>query len=98
MDVTRGPAPKRAVPTGISTTTGEAVRAPMQATVVKVVVENGQTVTEGDPLLVLEAMKMEQSIYAHRSGVVAALDAPVGETVSNQHLLLAILESEPADA
>ncbi|MGO3148371.1 MAG: acetyl/propionyl/methylcrotonyl-CoA carboxylase subunit alpha [Leucobacter sp.] len=94
QDVTRGPAPKRAKGLGVAATTGDAVLAPMQATVVKVAVEAGQSVEEGDLLLVLEAMKMEQSIYAHRAGTVSTIDAPIGQTVSNGHLLLAIVDSE----
>ena len=92
--VTRGPAPKRAKGAGISTTTGDSVAAPMQATVVKVAVEEGHTVAEGDLVVVLEAMKMEQSIYAHRDGVVTGIDAPVGQTVPNGHLLLSIVDAE----
>ncbi len=92
QEVTRGPAPRRAKSAGIAAAAGDGVAAPMQATVVKVSVEEGQEVAEGDLLLVLEAMKMEQSIYAHRSGVVAGVDAPVGQTVSNGHLLLSIID------
>lgn len=61
---------------------GNAVTAPMQGTIVKVAVKEGQTVADGDLLVVLEAMKMEQPILAQRSGVVASLDAEVGATVS----------------
>jgi acetyl-CoA/propionyl-CoA carboxylase biotin carboxyl carrier protein len=94
QEVTRGPAPKRAKGAGISAATGNSVAAPMQATVVKVAVDEGQVVSEGDLVVVLEAMKMEQSIYAHRDGTVAHVDAPVGKTVPNGHLLLAILDAE----
>ncbi|MEV8337569.1 biotin carboxylase N-terminal domain-containing protein [Leucobacter sp. NPDC077196] len=93
QEVTRGPAPRRAKGAGIAASAGDGVAAPMQATVVKVSVADGQEVAEGDLLLVLEAMKMEQSIYAHRSGVVAGVDAPVGQTVSNGHLLLSIIDA-----
>ncbi|MCS6711058.1 ATP-grasp domain-containing protein [Brachybacterium sp. EF45031] len=61
---------------------GNAVAAPMQGTIVKVVAEEGQHVADGDLLVVLEAMKMEQPITAHRSGIIAGLDAEVGATVS----------------
>ena len=61
---------------------GNAVSAPMQGTIVKVVAEEGQTVADGDLLVVLEAMKMEQPITAHRSGVVTSLNAEIGATVS----------------
>jgi acetyl-CoA/propionyl-CoA carboxylase biotin carboxyl carrier protein len=89
--VTLGPAPKRKTPEGgASGPSGSAVKAPMQATVVKVAVTEGQKVVKGDQLLVLEAMKMEQSVAAHKDGIVTGISAPVGETVSNGHLLLTI--------
>ncbi|QIK63782.1 ATP-grasp domain-containing protein [Leucobacter viscericola] len=94
QEVTRGPAPKRAKGSGVSAATGDSVAAPMQATVVKVAVTEGQEVAEGDLVVVLEAMKMEQSIYAHRDGVVQSIDAPVGQTVPNGHLLLSIIDAE----
>ncbi|KUF05662.1 biotin carboxylase N-terminal domain-containing protein [Leucobacter sp. G161] len=93
QDVTRGPAPKRAKGAGVSTATGDTVAAPMQATVVKLAVEDGQEVAEGELVVVLEAMKMEQSIYAHRSGIVCNIDAPLGETVSSGHSLLSIVDA-----
>jgi acetyl-CoA/propionyl-CoA/long-chain acyl-CoA carboxylase, biotin carboxylase, biotin carboxyl carrier protein len=58
-----------------------AVQAPMQGTVVKVAVENGQQVQAGDLIVVLEAMKMEQPVHAHRAGTVANLAAQVADTV-----------------
>ena len=62
---------------------GDAVTSPMQGTIVKVVVEEGQQVAEGDPIVVLEAMKMEQPLKAHKSGTVTGLEAEVGATVTN---------------
>jgi acetyl-CoA/propionyl-CoA carboxylase biotin carboxyl carrier protein len=62
---------------------GDAVTSPMQGTVVKVVVEEGQEVAEGDTIVVIEAMKMEQPLKAHKAGVVTGLSAAVGETVAN---------------
>ena len=59
-----------------------AVTAPMQGTIVKIAVEDGQHVADGDLLLVLEAMNMEQPITAHRSGIIRGLTAEVGATVS----------------
>ena len=60
---------------------GEALVAPMQGTIVKVAVEEGQQVAVGDLIVVLEAMKMEQPLTAHRAGTVTGLAAEVGSTV-----------------
>jgi acetyl-CoA/propionyl-CoA carboxylase biotin carboxyl carrier protein len=89
-----GPAPKRkASAHAASGPSGAAVKAPMQATVVKVAVEEGQKVAKGDIILVLEAMKMEQPVTAHKDGTVASINAPVGQTVSNGHVLLLLEDS-----
>jgi len=64
------------------------VTSPMQATVVKTAVAEGDTVVKGDLLVVLEAMKMEQPVQAPRDGVVTGLNAPVGQTISSGHVLL----------
>lgn len=61
---------------------GNALAIPMQGTIVKVAVEEGQHVAEGDLIVVLEAMKMEQPLLAHRSGQVTNLSAQPGQTVS----------------
>jgi acetyl-CoA/propionyl-CoA carboxylase, biotin carboxylase, biotin carboxyl carrier protein len=55
----------------------------MQGTIVKVSVDEGQEVAEGDVIVVLEAMKMEQPLKAHKVGTVTGLKAEVGVTVSN---------------
>nr|WP_243697291.1 biotin carboxylase N-terminal domain-containing protein [Aeromicrobium phragmitis] len=60
---------------------GDSLTSPMQGTVVKLVVEDGQEVAEGDLILVIEAMKMEQPINAHKSGTVGSLAAEVGATL-----------------
>ena len=62
---------------------GDAVTAPMQGTIVKIAVEDGQEVAEGDLVLVLEAMKMEQPITAHKAGTVTGLTGAPGETVNS---------------
>jgi len=62
---------------------GDAVTSPMQGTIVKVAVTEGQEVAEGDPIVVLEAMKMEQPIKAHKAGTVSGLSAEVGQSVSS---------------
>ena len=60
---------------------GDSLTSPMQGTIVKIGVEEGQEVAEGDLVVVLEAMKMEQPINAHRAGVITGLNAEVGVTV-----------------
>ncbi len=55
----------------------------MQGTIVKVAVTEGQSVAEGEVIVVLEAMKMEQPLKAHKPGTVTGLTATVGETVAN---------------
>ncbi len=69
---------------------GDAVAAPMQGTVVKVAVEDGQKVEAGDLIVVLEAMKMEQPLNAHKAGTVTGLDATVGATVPTGTVLCEI--------
>ena len=55
---------------------------PMQGTIVKIVAANGQHVAAGETVVVLEAMKMEQPLTAHKDGTVADLTVEVGQTVS----------------
>jgi len=62
---------------------GDTLASPMQGTIVKIAVEEGQQVQEGDLVVVLEAMKMEQPLNAHRSGTVKGLTAEVGSSVSS---------------
>jgi acetyl-CoA/propionyl-CoA carboxylase biotin carboxyl carrier protein len=61
---------------------GNALTSPMQGTIVKVAVSDGDVVTEGDLVVVLEAMKMEQPLTAHRSGTITGLAAAAGHTVA----------------
>ncbi|MEU1876880.1 biotin carboxylase N-terminal domain-containing protein [Streptosporangium sp. NPDC020072] len=61
---------------------GDGLVSPMQGTIVKVAVADGDVVAAGDVIVVLEAMKMEQPLTAHRAGVVAGLNAAVGQTVT----------------
>ncbi|USQ77238.1 acetyl/propionyl/methylcrotonyl-CoA carboxylase subunit alpha [Ornithinimicrobium cryptoxanthini] len=80
----RKKAPKRARSGGgAAAASGDAVTAPMQGTIVKIAVEEGQQVAEGELVVVLEAMKMEQPINAHKAGTVTGLSAEVGQTVGN---------------
>ncbi len=66
---------------------GDAVTSPMQGTIVKVAVQEGQAVVEGDVIVVLEAMKMEQPLKAHKAGTVTSLSADVGATVTHGAVL-----------
>ncbi|MCB7136467.1 acetyl/propionyl/methylcrotonyl-CoA carboxylase subunit alpha [Cellulosimicrobium marinum] len=61
---------------------GTTLASPMQGTIVKVAVEDGTQVAEGDLVVVLEAMKMEQPLLAHRAGTVRSLAADAGASVS----------------
>ncbi|MEO5662673.1 MAG: biotin carboxylase N-terminal domain-containing protein [Nocardioides sp.] len=74
---------KRAAKKSGAAASGDSVTSPMQGTIVKVTVEEGQTVAEGDVIIVLEAMKMEQPLKAHKAGTVTGLQAEVGATVTN---------------
>jgi acetyl-CoA/propionyl-CoA/long-chain acyl-CoA carboxylase, biotin carboxylase, biotin carboxyl carrier protein len=75
--------PKRAAKKSGAAVSGDAVTSPMQGTIVKVVVEEGQELAEGDTVVVIEAMKMEQPLKAHKAGTVTGLQAEVGATVNN---------------
>ncbi len=55
----------------------------MQGTIVKIAVEEGQQVSEGEVIVVLEAMKMEQPLKAHKAGTVTGLSAAVGDSVTS---------------
>ncbi|GHJ33824.1 acetyl-/propionyl-CoA carboxylase subunit alpha [Streptomyces hygroscopicus subsp. sporocinereus] len=76
--------PKRkAVKKSGSAASGDALASPMQGTIVKVAVAEGDTVAEGDLIVVLEAMKMEQPLGAHRAGTVKGLTAEVGASITS---------------
>jgi len=75
---------------------GNALTSPMQGTIVKVAVAEGDTVAEGDLVVVLEAMKMEQPLTAHRAGIVIGLAAAAGETVS-AGAIIAMIEDGAAE-
>ena len=88
-------APKRSAGKGGgAAASGDSLTAPMQGTIVKVAVEEGQQVAEGDLVLVLEAMKMEQPLNAHKAGVITGLSAEAGATVSNGAVLCEIKDAE----
>ncbi len=86
-----GAAPKkRARTTAASGVSGDAVAAPMQGTIVKVEVTEGQQVAAGDLIVVLEAMKMEQPLTAHKAGTVTGLSAEQGAMVTTGTVLCEI--------
>ena len=72
---------------------GTGLSSPMQGTVVKIAVKEGQSVEAGDLIIVLEAMKMEQPLNAHKSGVIKNLKANIGETVASGTILCDIIEA-----
>ncbi|MEU5977202.1 biotin carboxylase N-terminal domain-containing protein [Streptomyces sp. NPDC047315] len=74
---------RRAARKSASAASGDTLASPMQGTIVKVAVEEGQEVQEGDLVVVLEAMKMEQPLNAHRAGTVKGLAAEVGAAISS---------------
>jgi acetyl-CoA/propionyl-CoA carboxylase biotin carboxyl carrier protein len=75
------------------TPSSDALTSPMQGTIVKVAVADGDVVEVGDLVVVLEAMKMEQPLTAHRSGTVKNLNAQVGATVTSSSILCEIIDS-----
>ncbi|WP_339152271.1 acetyl/propionyl/methylcrotonyl-CoA carboxylase subunit alpha [Streptomyces sp. F41] len=81
---------RRAAKKAGSAASGDSLASPMQGTIVKVAVEEGQEVREGDLVVVLEAMKMEQPLNAHRSGTIKGLAAEVGGSVSSGALICEI--------
>ncbi|TQM82739.1 biotin carboxyl carrier protein /biotin carboxylase [Saccharothrix saharensis] len=83
---------KRGGGKGGAAVSGDAVAAPMQGTIVKVAVEDGQQVEAGELIVVLEAMKMENPVTAHKSGVVTGLSAEPGATVTQGTVICEIKE------
>ncbi|TDL42401.1 acetyl/propionyl/methylcrotonyl-CoA carboxylase subunit alpha [Kocuria rosea] len=75
---------------GTAAASGDSLSSPMQGTIVKIAVDNGDEVAEGDLVLVLEAMKMEQPLTAHKSGTVSGLSVSPGDTVSAGAVLATI--------
>ncbi|MEO3873638.1 biotin carboxylase N-terminal domain-containing protein [Nonomuraea sp. B12E4] len=72
---------------------GDTLVSPMQGTIVKVVASDGDVVGEGDTVVVLEAMKMEQPLTAHKSGTVTGLTAAVGQAVTSGATICEIKDS-----
>ena len=85
-----GRAPKRKAHAAAGGPSGNTVKAEMQSTVVKIAVAEGDTVAEGDLVIVLEAMKMEQPIKAHKAGKITKISTEVGATIPAGTVLLEI--------
>ncbi|KOG89302.1 acetyl/propionyl/methylcrotonyl-CoA carboxylase subunit alpha [Streptomyces varsoviensis] len=83
---------RRAAKKAGATASGDALASPMQGTIVKVAVEEGQEVAAGDLVVVLEAMKMEQPLNAHRAGTIKGLTAEVGGSVTSGAVICEIKE------
>nr|WP_314142046.1 acetyl/propionyl/methylcrotonyl-CoA carboxylase subunit alpha [uncultured Rhodococcus sp.] len=75
---------------GAGAASGDAVTAPMQGTVVKVAVDEGQTVDAGDLIAVLEAMKMENPVNAHKAGTITGLTVTAGDAITQGTVLVEI--------
>ncbi|MEU7877333.1 acetyl/propionyl/methylcrotonyl-CoA carboxylase subunit alpha [Microbispora bryophytorum] len=88
-------APRRAGGRGAgkAAASGDSLVSPMQGTIVKVVVADGDTVESGDTIVVLEAMKMEQPLTAHKGGTITGLAASVGQTVTAGAVLCEIKDA-----
>lgn len=87
-DLGAGPGAKKSAKRGsrkkaAAAVSGDALVSPMQGTVVKLVAEEGQEVAEGDTVVVIEAMKMEQPLTAHKAGTITGLSVDTGETIGN---------------
>jgi acetyl-CoA/propionyl-CoA carboxylase, biotin carboxylase, biotin carboxyl carrier protein len=80
--IRKKPKPRKRGATGAAAASGDSVTAPMQGTVVKVAVEEGQQVATGDLVVVLEAMKMENPVTAHKDGTITGLSVEAGAAVT----------------
>ena len=78
----------------VSAPSGDSLTTPMQGTIVKVSVEEGQQVAEGDTIAVIEAMKMEQPLKAHKDGVIVGLKVEAGQAVTAGEVLCEIVDAE----
>ncbi|WP_338051643.1 acetyl/propionyl/methylcrotonyl-CoA carboxylase subunit alpha [Pseudonocardia acidicola] len=86
------PPRKRGGGKGAAKASGDAVTAPMQGTIIKVAVSDGDTVSAGDLVVVLEAMKMENPVTAHKDGTITGLSAETGSSVSQGTVICEIKE------
>lgn len=88
--IRKKPKPRKRGAAAGAAASGDAVTAPMQGTVVKVAVEEGQTVTAGELVVVLEAMKMENPVTAHKDGVITGLAVVAGAAITQGTVLAEI--------
>jgi len=88
--IRKKPKPRKRGSHGGAAASGDAVTAPMQGTVVKVAVEEGQTVATGDLIVVLEAMKMENPVTAHKDGTITGLAVEAGAAITQGTVLAEI--------
>ena len=79
-----------AAPVQTSAATADAMTAPMPGTILKILVNPGESVQENQPLMILEAMKMENEIVAGKSGVVAGIHVSTGDMVNPGDALITI--------
>ncbi|MFL6287653.1 MAG: biotin carboxylase N-terminal domain-containing protein [Actinomycetes bacterium] len=87
-------APRRSAKKGsAAAASGDDLTSPMQGTIVKIAVEEGQQVEAGELVVVLEAMKMEQPLNAHKAGVISGLGAEIGQTLSAGTTICSIKDS-----
>ncbi len=89
----RRPARRHTPRSGQAAVSGDALTSPMQGTIVKIAVAEGDTVAAGDLVVVLEAMKMEQPLTAHKPGRVSGLKAEVGTSVTAGAVVCEIVDS-----
>jgi acetyl-CoA/propionyl-CoA carboxylase biotin carboxyl carrier protein len=88
--IRKKPKPRKRGGATTSAASGDAVTAPMQGTVVKVAVEEGQDVSAGDLVVVLEAMKMENPVTAHKDGTITGLAVEAGAAITQGTVLAEI--------
>jgi len=89
-DAAVGPPRRRRGETRRASASGGAVRAPMQGTIVKVLVEEGQEVAADEPVCILEAMKMESEVRSQKAGTVSEVSVEAGQTVSSGETLISV--------
>jgi len=85
-----GPPRRRGGETRRASASGGAVQAPMQGTIVKVLVEEGQEVAADEPVCILEAMKMESEVRSQKAGTVSEVSVEAGQTVSSGETLISV--------